>query len=239
MKEGRRGKWLTYTISIIWLFSMALAGFFIPYFTDNIPFFKVKALHIEGLETIPPDVIAEEVGKLKNNWLFINEGILLKNINKVTGNSIHSVEVKRSFGSKGVELRIRIKERKPIFTVLHENNLIFFDEDGNRFLSDYRQITNPIVYTHQIELITNDFENMKNIIDTLGKDLREAYITNLNTIIYTKEGVKITLPPLFLLNRELIQNVARIHMYYNIGLDVKEMEISMEGLVIIRGGKEK
>ncbi|MCS7307027.1 MAG: hypothetical protein NZ526_00580, partial [Aquificaceae bacterium] len=64
-------------------------------------------------------------------------------------------------------------------------------------------------------------------------------VTNLATIAYTEDGVKITLPPLFLLNRNLVENVAIIRMGYNINLDMKEMEINTEGVVIIRGGKER
>ena len=75
---------------------MALAGFFIPHFTDNISFFKIRVLQVEGLETIPPHVVAEEVKKLKNNWLFINKYVLLKNINTSTGNAVKDIEITRS-----------------------------------------------------------------------------------------------------------------------------------------------
>ena len=49
MKEGRRGKWLSHFLLALWFSSMALAGFFLPYFTDNISFFKIKALHIDAV----------------------------------------------------------------------------------------------------------------------------------------------------------------------------------------------
>lgn len=239
MKTVKKKRWLGYIISILWIFSMAIAGFFIPYFTDNISFFKIKALHIEGLENIPSEVVVEEVRKLKNNWLFINRTILLKNINKTTNNSISNLEITRSFSSNGVELKVKIEERKPVFTAIKDEDVVFFDESGAQFYSPYIPPANPTVYTHEIDLITRNFANLKNLIDLIGADLKEVYVTNLATIAYTGDGVKITLPPLFLLNRNLVENVARIRMGYNINLDMKEMEISTEGIVIIRGEKER
>ncbi|MDW8032621.1 MAG: hypothetical protein RMH93_03645 [Aquificaceae bacterium] len=240
MKEWRREKkkWLGYAISFLWLFSMALVGFFVPHFTDNIPFFKVKALYIEGLETIPPDVVAEEVKNLKNNWLFINSDILLRNLNSATGNSISDLKVRRIFSKGGVELEIKIKERKPIFTVIEDGTVTFFDEMGIQFWSPYMDTVNPVVYTHDIDMIEKNFESMKNIIHKINLDLNEIYVTNLGTIIYTKEGLRLTLPPLFFLSKNLVENVARLQINYNI-IDVKEMEINTEGLVIIRGEKRR
>ncbi|MEN3029127.1 MAG: hypothetical protein ABDH29_07985 [Aquificaceae bacterium] len=238
MKEGRREKWLGYIISLLWIFSMALAGFFVPHFTDNITFFKVKALYIEGLETVPPDVVVEEVRNLKNNWLFINSDILLKNLNAATGNSISDLKVRKIFNSRGVELEIKVKERKPIFTAIQEDTVIFFDEGGTQFRSPYIDTVNPVVYTHNIHIIQENFENIRNIIHKINSDLKEIYVTNLGTIIYTKEGVKVTLPPLFSLSENLVENVAKLQKDYNI-TDMKEMEINTEGLVIIRGEKRR
>ena len=239
MKHVKKKRWFGYVISALWISSMAIAGFFTPYFTDNISFFKIRALHIEGLENIPSEVIVEEVRKLKNNWLFINRAILLKNINDVTNNSVSNLELSRSFSSGGVELKLKIEERKPIFTAIKDDEVVFFDKSGIQFYSPYIPPANLTVYTHEIELINKNFENLKNLIDLIGEDLKEVYVTNLATIAYTKDGMKITLPPLFLLNRNLVENVATIRMGYNINLDMKEMEINTEGIVIIRGGEKK
>ncbi|MDW8096225.1 MAG: hypothetical protein RMI51_05430 [Aquificaceae bacterium] len=238
-KHVKKKRWFGYAISALWISSMAIAGFFTPYFIDNISFFKIRALHIEGLENIPSEVIVEEVRKLKNNWLFINRAILLKNINDVTNNSVSNLELSKNFSSGGVELKLKIEERKPIFTAIKDDEVVFFDKSGTRFYSPYIPHTNLIVYTHEIELINKNFENLKNLVDIIGDDLKEVYITNLATIAYTEDGVKITLPPLFLLNRNLVENVAIIRMGYNINLNIKEMEINTEGVVIIRGGEER
>lgn len=239
MKEGRRGKWLSYILTTLWLFSMGLAGFFVPYFTDNISFFKIKSLHVEGLETIPPEVVAEEVRKLKNNWLFINESILHRNLNKVTGNSVASVDINRNFANNGVKMDVIIKERKPLFGVVMDDKMFLFDENGVEFNSPYIQTVPYIVYTHDMEFISDNFQNLKSLIVATGQSIGEIYVTKLNTIVYTKEGVKLTLPPVFLLEENLIKNIVKISKDYNIHMQVKEMEINTEGLVIIRSRKEK
>ena len=238
MKEGRRGKWLSHFLLALWFSSMALAGFFLPYFTDNISFFKIKALHIDGLESIPPQVIVEEVKKLKNNWLFINKNILMSNINKNTGNAVKDIEITRIFSKNGVELKLSVKERKPVFSVINNEVKIFFDEDGVMFQSPYINYHTPTIYTYSVELINKNFAIMKDLIKLLDSSgtLTDVYATELSTIAYFKGGTKLILPPLFLIDGGLLKHVAKLLKDYNIDM-YKEIEISKEGLVIIRGGK--
>lgn len=240
MKKGREKKWLKVAIYILWLFSMALGGFFVPYFINNISFFRIKTLHIEGLETIPPDVVVEEVGNLKNNWLLINSRVLMKNLNKATGNSVSEVKISRSFSSEGVDLKVNIRERKPIFMVVEDDKISFFDENGIKFHSPYIKAARTVIHTHRIDIVSENFENIKNIVKSIDEDIREIYITKLGTTIYTNKGLKIMLPPPFLLNEKLIHSVTKIYADYNIiGIEVKEIEMNMEGLVVVRGGKKK
>ncbi|WPM32204.1 hypothetical protein IAE16_00640 [Hydrogenobacter sp. T-2] len=233
-KVGRRGKWLNYILSALWIFSMALSGFFFPYFTDKIDFFKIKALHIEGLETIPSEVVVNEIKRFKNNWLFINNTNLLKNLNSVTGNAIGRVKIDRIFSNGGVTLKVSIEERKPIFTVIKDDAVYFFDKDGIIFQSQYMKFVKPLVYTHDIELVRRNFNKLTMLINSLGKGLGEIYVTNLNTVVYTGEGIKITMPPIFLLNEQVVENVINTFKVYNIDMNTKELDLNIEGLVIIR-----
>ncbi len=236
---GRRGKWLGYILSALWLFSMGLFGFFIPYFTDNLDFFKVKALHIEGLETIPPEVVVDEVRKFKNNWLFINTTTLLKNLNTKTGNSINSVRIDRVFTNRGVELNIYIQERKPFIAIVKDDTMYFLDKNGTLFQSPYIKTTKPIAYTYDIEFVKKNFTNLKMLIDSIGNDLTEVYITNISTIAYTSGGLRINMPPLFLLDHQTVENLIKVFKAYNIDMRIKELDLNMEGLVIMKGEKQK
>ena len=208
--------------------------FFFPYFTDNVEFFKIKALHVEGLETIPPEVVVDEIMRFKNNWLFINDTILLKNLNSKTGNAISMVKIDRVFSIEGVKLKIFIEERKPIFTVIKDDTVYFFDKNGVLFQSEYMKVVKPLVYTHDIELVMKNFNKLTMLINSLEKELREIYITDLNTIAYTQEDIKIVMPPIFLLNEQLVRNLIDTFKAYNINMSVKELDLSIEGLVIIR-----
>lgn len=234
-KTGRQGKWLGYFLFVLWLFSMGLSGFFIPYFTDNIDFFKIKTLHIEGLETIPPEVVVDEITKFKNNWLFINSTVLLKNLNNKTKNSVKNAKIERIFSKKGVELRVFIEERKPIATVIKDDVVYFFDKDGDIFQSEYIKVVKPLVYTHDLELVSKDFNNLKALIEIVGHHLEELYATNLNTIAYTNYGLKIIMPPVFLLDKQILENVVDALKVYNIDMNAKELDVNIQGLVIIRG----
>lgn len=224
-------------MSVVWFLSMAMAGFFTPYFTDNIPFFKVKALHLQGLETIPPEVVAQEVSKLKNNWLFISEGVLLKNLNQATGNAVSSLDLSRSFRKGGVELIVSLQERRPFFSLVKDGELLFFDERGVPFSSPYLQAVEPLIYAHDTELVKQNFHKIKSLLDTMGREVEEIYLTEISTVVYTKDRVKIVLPPPILLQEELLRKIAKLRKNYNLVLNVKEMEVSTEGLIIVRHGE--
>lgn len=238
-KVGKGGKLFRFLLAIIWLFSMALGGFFAPYFVDNIDFFKIKALHVEGLETIPPQVVVEEVGSFKNNWLFINERSLLKELNSRTGEAVKEVKIERVFSSRGVELRMTIKERKPLFVVFDGEKRYFFDEEGVAFSSPYLKVSGPIVYAQDVRLVKENFQTMKRLLDSIGPVVEDIYLTRLGTIVYTKQGLKISLPPLFLLEDRLVRRVAQIIKEYNIPMDAEEVELSSENIAVIKLRKER
>ncbi len=239
MREKKWGKGLKYFLSFMWLSSMALLGFFMPYFTDNISFFKIKTLQIDGLETIPSYVVVDEIRALKNNWLFIRKYIFLDRLNKSTKNAIEDLNIERSFSTRGVELKVEIRERKPLFQVISGDVRVFFDDDGVQFQSPYINTPIPLIYTYDLDFIKQNFKNIKELLKLMKSDMRECYITELNTIIYLKDGTKIILPPPFLLDINLLNYLMKLRKNYNIGMDMQEVEINIEDLVIIRGEKKR
>ncbi|RMH03408.1 MAG: cell division protein FtsQ, partial [Aquificota bacterium] len=136
-KRGRGKRLAGYLIAVLWLFSMGLAGFFAPYFTDNIPFFKVKRLYLDGLKTIPPQVVADEVSKFRKNGLLIGERVLRDALNQRLGNAVERVQIEKHFSREGVELKVYIKEREPFITVVKDNELMFLDSNGVLFKNPY------------------------------------------------------------------------------------------------------
>ncbi len=149
------------------------------------------------------------------------------------------VKIDRVFSIEGVKLKIFIEERKPIFTVIKDDTIYFFDKNGVLFQSEYMKVVKPLVYTHDIELVMKNFNKLTMLINSLEKELREIYITDLNTIAYTQEDLKIVMPPIFLLNEQLVRNLIDTFKAYNINMSVKELDLSIEGLVIIRELKEQ
>lgn len=214
---------------------MALTGYFIPYFTDNISFFKIRTLHIEGLETIPPQIVANEIEALRNNWLFIRKDILLDRLNKSTKNAIKDLDIERTFSGSGVDLKIKIKEREPLFQVISGNTKIFYDDEGSQFQSIYINAPIPLIYTHDINFINKNFKNVKELMKL--SNIKEVYITELNTIVYLKDNLKLILPPIFLFDKNLLNYLIKLRENYSMGTGVQEMEINRD-LVIIRGERE-
>ncbi|MFN7064798.1 MAG: cell division protein FtsQ/DivIB [Aquificaceae bacterium] len=234
MRE-KMGNGLKYFLSVLWFISMALAGYFVPYFTDNIAFFKIRSLHIEGLETIPPQIVVEEVKNLKNNWLFINETILFKSLNKRVNNAIRSVNIERAFTKNGVELKVKIQERRPLLHIMGDNGKVLLDEEGNILQSSYINAPNLSVYAHDINLVTKNFKNIKGLVELLREEIREVYIAELNTVVYLRNGTKVVLPPPPLLDRDVLYQLERIKTY---NIQAEEIEIGgKDDVVIIRGEK--
>lgn len=47
------------------------------------------------------------------------------------------------------------------------------------------------------------------------------------------------MPPIFLLDKRVVEKLTNVFKVYNIDMNTKELDLNMEGLVIIRGGKVK
>lgn len=233
-KAGRRHAGIGYVLAFVWISSMALGGFFMPVLIDTLPYFKIKAIQVEGNVAIPTYVFSKAVGELKNNWLFVSEKRLLTVLNALTGNSVEEVKIDRYFQTEGVILKIRVKERKPFLTVIEDKKILFFDDKGVPFLSQYYAPQKPYIYANQ-NLIKNYFSALKKLVDICkSSQVNSIYLTDMNTLIYTTNGSKILLPPL-----QQIDDVAlkRFESIYNISMEAKEIDLTTEGMAIIKGGE--
>lgn len=225
---GRERRNLSYMLTLVWISSMALAGFFMPTFIDSLQYFKVKGIEVRGSVNIPNYVFAYAVGEFKNNWLFIKEKKLLSVLNALTDNSIEDVKIERVFGKDGVVLVMHVEERKPFLTVFLSKGSVFFDEKGVPFGSKFHEIKQPYVYTNDVDLIKKEFDKLKFMIDTF-KDIDRFYVTETSTVIYTKGGRKILLPFLAQLDIKTLERLKRI---YN--MDAREIDLTSERMAIVR-----
>lgn len=239
-RTKRHRKLFNYIFSTLWIFLMSILGFFLPFFIDNIDFFRIKTLYVEGIETIPPEIVVNEIKQIKNNWLFINSSMLLHNLNSRTGNSINNVKIDRIFTSRGVELKITIEERKPIITVIKDDSVFFFDEHGVLFQSSYIELFHPLIYAHDIEFLRDNFANLRGLIDVMGSSLEEIYITNLKTVVYTKNKIRIVMPQLSLLNKQYLEYIKYVFEAQDIdSMNIREIELNIDGMLILKEGKSR
>jgi cell division protein FtsQ len=233
---GSKYTGISYVLAIVWISSMALGGFFLPVFVDTLPYFKIKAIQVEGNTTIPTYVFSQAVGELKNNWLFINEGRLLDVLNTLTGNSVEDVRIDRVFHKEGVFLKLHIKERKPFLTVFEGEKTVFFDDKGVPFFSKYLPGKKPYIYTHSVKLVKDNFSVLKNLVEVCENHLplRDIYLSDVSTFVYTTDNTKILLPPLEQIDQDSLKRLERI---YNISMKAKEIDLTTQGMAIIKGGE--
>ncbi|MFN3813594.1 MAG: cell division protein FtsQ/DivIB [Aquificaceae bacterium] len=227
---GRKRKNLSYILAIVWVSSMALAGFFMPTFIDSLQYFKVKGIEVKGSVSIPNYIFAYAVGEFKNNWLFINEKKLLSVLNTLTDNSVEDVRIEKVFGKDGVILVMHVEERKPFLTVFSSKSSIFFDERGIPFGSKFHEPKPPYVYTNDVSLIEKGFGKLKLIVNIL-KDVNRFYLTDTNTVVYTKGGRKVLLPFLAQLNDETLEMLKKI---YNMNIEAREIDLTSDKMAVVR-----
>ncbi len=234
--RGKKYNKISYTLAIIWISSMALAGFFLPVFLDTLPYFKVKAIEVEGNNTIPTYVFSQAAGELKNNWLFITENNLLEKLNYLTNNSVEDIKVDRVFQKDGVILKLSVKERKPFLMVFEGEKKIFFDEKGVPFFSKYIPEKKPYIYTHSVKLVKDNFPKLKNLVEVCENHipLKDIYLSDLGTFVYTTDGTKLLLPPLEQIDQDVLDRLERI---YNISMEAKEIDLTTQGMAVIKGGQ--
>lgn len=233
---GSKYTGVSYVLAMVWISSMALAGFFLPVLVDTLPYFKVKTIEVEGNTTIPTYVFSTAVGELKNNWLFINEGRLLDVLNTLTGNSVEDVKIDRVFHKDGVFLRLHVKERTPFITVFEGEKTVFFDDKGVPFFSKYIPEKKPYIYTHNVKLVKDNFSVLKNLLEVCGNHLflKDIYLSDVSTFVYTTDDTKVLLPPLEQMDNDVLKRLERI---YNISMKAKEIDLTTQGMAIIKGGE--
>jgi ABC-type multidrug transport system fused ATPase/permease subunit len=222
-RKSNRRVLITTLAAVSWVVSMAFVGFFLPSFVDSSPLFKVKEVSIKGLRFLPEKEVSRVVGLLGSNWLFLSEEKILEVLNKKTGNSVQSIEVRRVFSARGVALEVYIKERHPIATLNLEGTVYLLDEKGNRFRNKY--IDRPVYPIIHTPYFSRDvFEKLHTYVLSRIIDLKpkEVYISKDKVILYlfSRPDLKVILPPVEFLDDAVSK---RLKFLYNL----KEGEIDL------------
>ncbi len=236
-KAGRRHAVIGYILVAAWIFSMALAGFFMPVLMDTLPYFRVKAIQVEGNRVIPAYVFSKAALELKNNWLFITEGRLLALLNVLTGNSVEEVKIDRTFQKDGVVLKVRVKERVPFLTVVEGEKMIFFDRKGVPFFYKYFTPQRPYIYSQSVDLVKENFSILKSLVDICKEHLWHVdniYLSESDTVIYGNNHTRILLPAIEQISDTTLKRLSSI---YNISMEAKEIDLTTEGIAVIKGGE--
>ncbi len=194
-QKEKNSKWniLKQSLPFIWLLLFGLFSFFAPFLIDSISFFKAKAVNVYGDQTIPPQVVAEAIGAYKRNWLFMNASGIKDKLEKLTGNAVASVAVRKDLKgilNNDVVVDVYIKERKPIAVVVNQNKSYLMDDKGNLFDKKYFNTKNlTIIYTPDIEKTQ---EEVKLWLKPLSEYLKQfknkdIFITNSGIFVDIKD----------------------------------------------------
>ena len=229
---------LEYFLTLVWLISMALGGFFLPEFLNSIPALRIKEVQVFGVKSISPEVLSlASYQASKNNWLFLSSERVLAKANALTNNSISSIKIEKGFSWNGAIVRITVQERVPIASVVHNNDILFVDEKGEFFYNPAIEGKLPIVYAFSLDYIKNHFAKLKDLNDAL-RDIKlnasEIHITDRNTIVYVS-GHKMLLPPLGKLDSQIIDNIRKI--YNKIGMGIGDVLILSDGIAVVKEGR--
>ncbi len=215
--SGKRGggfrKLLLYVAVAAWFVSMAFVGFFFPFFVDSSPLFKAQRVEIEGNELVPAQEVREAVRQLGDNWLLISESVLMEKLKDRTGNSVKDVELSRNFSSKGVELKVKVKERVPVALLSMEGQSVLVDEKGEVFSVKYlKKDFFPVIYLHKAidkRFFVNLYNYVIRPVEEYGLGVREIYVSEDKVVLYSKAKgrVKVILPPVEFIDSVVAQRL--------------------------------
>ncbi len=241
MKKERKRRWvavLEITLALLWLISMALAGFFFPGFLTSLPVFKIKEIQIYGTNSIPPSAISSSVYQVsKNNWLFLDSKRLLAKANELTNNSLKDIKIERIHSLDGARVNVYVQERVPIAYVVHDNSLMMIDKQGELFYNPVIENKLPIIYTFSLDYIKKYHTNLNNLVEyikNMGFSVYEVYVTDRNTIIYISGG-RMVLPPLSQISPLVLDRMKKI--YNKIGIGKTDVLITSENIAVIKEEK--
>lgn len=239
-KEGKR-RWvavLEITLALVWLIAMALAGFFFPGFLTSLPTFRIKEIHIYGVNSISPSTISSSVYQVsKNNWLFLDSKRLLAKANELTNNSLESIKIERIPSLDGARVNVYVQERVPIAYVVHDNSFMMIDKQGELFYNPAVENKLPTIYTFSFDYLKKHYTNLNSLVESikdLGLSISEVYVTDRNTIIYISGG-RIVLPPLSQISPLILDRMKKI--YNKIGMGKIDVLITSGNIAVIKEEK--
>jgi cell division protein FtsQ len=239
-KEGKR-RWvavLEITLALVWLSTMALAGFFFPGFLTSLPVFKIKEIQIYGTNNVPPSVISSSVYQVsKNNWLFLDSKRLLAKANELTNNSLKDIKIERIPSLDGARVNVYVQERVPIAYVVHDKILMMIDRQGELFYNPAIENKLPTIYTFSFDYIKKHYTNLNNLVESIkdiGLSINEVYVTDRNTIIYISGG-RMVLPPLDQISPLVLDRMKKI--YNKLGTGKVDVLITSENMAVIKEEK--
>ncbi len=192
-------------LGLLWIASMAVLGYTLPFFLDNINFFKAKKIEVYKSRYINDKKIEEVLAQFNWNWLFLKESTVKKLLNESLGGIVKDVSIDRDITKEGIVLKIKVYEKEPVAIIKENNKIYLVDEKGN--ILPYRYINGkyPVIFTNNIDNLREKFVFFyENILSR--SNIRETYVSDNKIILYlTNPNVKLLLPPLEALNSAVIE----------------------------------
>ncbi|SHK14902.1 cell division protein FtsQ/DivIB [Thermocrinis minervae] len=233
-KRGKAGQYVDYMIIIFWISTMAMVGYFLPYLIGYLPFFKVRGINVLSTTYIPPSAISEiVVQRYKGNWLYMSSDGLKSAINSRFFNAVEELDIRRLITKEGAYLEIYLKERKPYFTVFYQDKVFYVDQKGNLFQNPYIPITYPYIYTYDVSIVKDYFKNINSLISVMGEGLKEIYLSDIQTVLYSEKGNKFILPPIWEIDQQIIGSLSRV---YNMSMTGSTVDLTLKDMVILKEG---
>ncbi len=214
-------------LGLLWIASMAVFGYTLPFFLDNINFFKAKKIVVYKSRYINDKKIEEALARFNWNWLFLKESTIKKLLNESVGGIVKDVNIDRDITEEGIVLKIRVYEKEPVAVVKENNRIYLVDEEGNILPYRYIKDKYPVIFTNNIDNLREKFVFFyENILSR--SSIRETYVSDNKIILYlTDPNIKLLLPPLEALNSAVIKryesviNIIRSSNLENVSVDLR------------------
>ncbi len=228
-RGNRARKLFSVALFLSWIGFMALAGFFVPSFLTQLPFFQIKRVEVKGNYRIPFEEVREAVHSLSGNLMKLRGPQLRDLLNARFENRVKRVELRRKFTREGIVLEVSIEERVPVARLRLGRSYRLLDREGVIFKPLGEEGKGLVeISTYDKEVLLKGFPRLYEEVLSLRMPLNRILIKK-DRVVLELEGRRIVLPPLEFFSDSISE---RLRMIYN--FPQEKVDLRYDRFILVR-----
>ena len=228
-RGNRARKLFSLILFLSWISFMAFAGFFVPSFLTQLPFFQIKRVEVKGNYRIPFEEVKEAVEGLSGNLMKLKGSQLRNLLNARFENRVKRVELRRRFTREGIVLEVSIEERVPVAKLRLGGSYRLLDKEGVIFKPLGEEGKDLVeIRTYDKDALVEGFTKLYEEVISLRIPVKTILIRR-DKVILELESKRIVLPPLEFFSDNISE---RLRMIYN--FPQEKVDLRYDRFILVR-----